>query len=210
MGNTKLNETRHERANIDDRRVKKTKRVLKDSLFKLLEQKSINRITVSELTRLADVNRSTFYFYYKDVYDMFEQIQDEIYEVFAQDVISKANSLETLEDYIEYVTRFIIFCKENAVVCKFVMANDANNSLGKKIVNELERFVPDSTAFFAVSDPRFYLTQFAISSFLNTIVKWMNDGMKVPPRHLAIFLSYTYIMGSKCVKDLNFNEISGV
>ena len=45
----------------EDRRVRKTKKSLRDSLFVLLQEKNISQITVTELTRLADVNRSTFY-----------------------------------------------------------------------------------------------------------------------------------------------------
>ena len=41
----------------EDRRVKRTKNNLRNSLFTLLEEKNINQITVTELTTLADVNR---------------------------------------------------------------------------------------------------------------------------------------------------------
>lgn len=204
--NTLSRDSRKERLNLDDRRVKKTKRLLKESLFKLLEQKSVNRITVSELTRLADVNRSTFYFYYKDVYDMFEQIQDEVYEVFAEEVISTDSVFASVDEYIEYIRKFLIFCKENAIVCKFVMSNDTNNQLGAKIKSELERNIPDSTIVFKKDDPRYYLTNFAISAMLWTIIKWMNDDMEVDPKDMAVFLSYTYLNGARSIKEFQFGK----
>ena len=72
------------RMNNTDRRVKRTKKALRDALFTLLEQKSINEITVTELTTLADVNRATFYFYYTDLIDMLQQIQNETYQAFKE------------------------------------------------------------------------------------------------------------------------------
>ncbi len=67
--------------NENDRRVKRTKRSLREALFKLLQHKPVNHISVTELTKLADVNRATFYFYYDDIFDMLEQIQNESYEI---------------------------------------------------------------------------------------------------------------------------------
>jgi hypothetical protein len=43
--------------NKKDRRVRKTKRLLINSLTTLMKEKKLNKITVTELTELADVNR---------------------------------------------------------------------------------------------------------------------------------------------------------
>lgn len=69
-----------------DRRVRKTQKALKDSLIYLLDTKPINRITVTQLCDLADVNRSSFYKYYTDVENMMENIEDELLEVFWEQV----------------------------------------------------------------------------------------------------------------------------
>ena len=44
-----------------DRRVRKTRLKLNESLMILIKDKNINQITVKELTDLADINRKTFY-----------------------------------------------------------------------------------------------------------------------------------------------------
>lgn len=45
-----------------DRRTRKTKKALIEALTKLMSEKKINKITVKELTDLADVNRNIFSF----------------------------------------------------------------------------------------------------------------------------------------------------
>ena len=63
-----------------DRRVKYTKGVIKDTFISLLEEKEINKIKVSELCNIADINRATFYRYYLDVFDLLDKMEDEFVE----------------------------------------------------------------------------------------------------------------------------------
>ncbi len=185
----------------EDRRVKRTKKNLRDSLFALLEKKNINQITVTELTTLADVNRSTFYLYYNDIFDMMEKIQQEIYEVFVETVVNYKNDFSDIECIVEYLSGFLEFCKENYAVCRFITRNDCNNHLAEKIKLAVRCVIPDSAVFFPENDPRNYLTTFALSGMLATILEWMNNGMKIPVEDMSRFLSYTYFLGSKSQKE---------
>lgn len=63
----------------EDRRVRRTKKLLTQALTSLLQEKQVNEITVRELTELADMNRGTFYLYYKDIYDMLEKTEDGLF-----------------------------------------------------------------------------------------------------------------------------------
>lgn len=67
-----------------DRRVKFTKMVLRESLLELMREKPIGEITVTELCKNADVNRGTFYTYYKDPMDLLSHIQDGLCREFDQ------------------------------------------------------------------------------------------------------------------------------
>lgn len=75
-----------------DRRIKYTKNIIKETLFNLLEEKEINKISVTEICRIADINRATFYRYYLDVFDLLKQIQDEF-------VSELLNSIKRSEQY---------------------------------------------------------------------------------------------------------------
>ncbi|MCI8557995.1 MAG: TetR/AcrR family transcriptional regulator [Lachnospiraceae bacterium] len=58
----------------EDRRVKYTKQVIKESFLKLLEKNSFPKITVTELCRLAEINRGTFYLHYYDMDDVLDDL----------------------------------------------------------------------------------------------------------------------------------------
>ena len=49
-----------------------TKRALEASLKKLLLEKPLHKITVSDITDDCGINRMTFYYHFKDIYDLVE------------------------------------------------------------------------------------------------------------------------------------------
>lgn len=65
---------------ITDRRIRKTKRLLREALIELMSEKSLEHITIKDLTERADLNRGTFYLHYCDIYDLLEQSENEILE----------------------------------------------------------------------------------------------------------------------------------
>lgn len=181
----------------EDRRVKRTKKLLRECLFGLLEKKSIDSITVKELTEAADVNRSTFYFYYRDINDMMMQIQSEIYAVFEKEVIEPEASFETAEDFSAYILRFLRFCESNTRICRFVIGNDPNNNLTNMIKKAITEHIPDTKAVFGETQPERYLSTFAVSGFWQTAVSWLYDGMPVDAEKMADFMSRSYFFGGR-------------
>src|SRR5699024_6265730 len=63
-----------------DRRIPRTRAQLRHGLALLMEQKSVKEVTVKELTDLVNINRSTFYLHYTDIYHMLESIENELVE----------------------------------------------------------------------------------------------------------------------------------
>ena len=49
-----------------------TKNALADSLKTLLETRTVDKITISDITEHCGVNRMTFYYHFQDIYDLLE------------------------------------------------------------------------------------------------------------------------------------------
>lgn len=60
---------------VEDRRVRKTKKAIQDVFCELVKEKKLNEITIKELCAKADINKSTFYLHYRDIYDLADTIQ---------------------------------------------------------------------------------------------------------------------------------------
>lgn len=61
-----------------NRRIKKTKKSIINTFLELRSKKPIEKITVKELCDKAEINKSTFYTYFKDIYDLSEHLESQI------------------------------------------------------------------------------------------------------------------------------------
>ena len=57
-----------------DRRKERTEKEILNGLIALMQEKSMKNISVRELAERIDINRSTFYLHYTDIYDLIEWI----------------------------------------------------------------------------------------------------------------------------------------
>ena len=99
--------------NDNDSRVKRTKKLIRKGLAELTKEKSINKITVKELTDLIEINRGTFYLHYKDIFDLVESIENSLYDEF-NEIIKTVNPQTILETPLDILERFCVFISENA------------------------------------------------------------------------------------------------
>jgi AcrR family transcriptional regulator len=196
------NDERLSKVNTNDRRVKRTKKLLRDSLFSLLQKKSINELTVTELTEVADINRATFYFYYTDIFDMLAQIQNEAYEMFEEILQGTEESVNSPDAFANYIKNILIFCQENTAIARFVITREySNNRVLKRITKLLAKNVPVAKENYPQDDPRRFILNFALNALTGTVVDWMDDGMIIPPDIMAEFIADMYISGSLFTKN---------
>jgi len=65
-----------------DKRILHSKKFIKDALIDLMRTKTIDRISILELCKAADVNRNTFYAHYSTPEDVLDEIEQELVEEF--------------------------------------------------------------------------------------------------------------------------------
>ena len=105
----------------EDRRVRRTKKLLTQALTQLLQEKQINEITVKELTDLADMNRGTFYLYYKDMFDMLEKIEDGMFE--ALDAIVSLHEHDDMSQQTKPILLDLFrFIQDNQEMCRVLLS----------------------------------------------------------------------------------------
>ena len=82
-----------------------TKRALADSLKKLLAKKTLDKITVRDITDDCNVNRQTFYYHFHDVYDLVEWILTEEVALYISDGLTKENWKDVMRRMMDEMSK---------------------------------------------------------------------------------------------------------
>lgn len=73
---------------MTDRRIRKTEQALQNAFIQMIMEQDLKQISVLELCARADINKSTFYLHYRDIYDLASRMKgrllDSAYEIIAE------------------------------------------------------------------------------------------------------------------------------
>ncbi|NRY64101.1 TetR/AcrR family transcriptional regulator [Clostridium beijerinckii] len=170
-----------------DRRIRRTKKVLIEALTKLMSEKKINKITVKELTALADVNRSTFYLYYNDIYDMLEKIETGLFNDFIEAYDKFSEETASYDNLLSFLTYLLEFIKTNADMFKILLGHDGDYAFIEKFKNFIKYANLPVNSSFSNTKAHYYIP-YTISGFIGVVQQWLNDDMNVPPKDLAAII----------------------
>lgn len=116
-----------------NRNAKRTKKLIEDAFYKLMEEKPCFKITVKELTEMADINRSTFYLHYLDIPDLIEHLEDDI----CNDLYQALNNI-TRKEYVvgKHPFHVIVFktLKEHETGCKMLLGYNGDIRFMRKMI----------------------------------------------------------------------------
>ena len=155
----------------EDKRIRRTKKLLRQALTRLMQQKDFPSITVTDVVREADINRGTFYAHYRDVYDLRDKVEAEMIGDF-RDLIADIQPRETstLEPVL---TRAMDYLEENRGVEGF----------GRKMITVLEECRLEMLPYRTVEDT--YAARFMSTGIVGMLEKWITDPQPIPKTEMT-------------------------
>ena len=100
----------------EDKRIRKTKRYIKQTLIEILTEKPFEQITVTELCKRSDISRITFYAHYNDKFALVDEMFAEMLESATRDYRNSQKENNPANDTIQ------TFC--NLLDCIFNLYNE--------------------------------------------------------------------------------------
>lgn len=187
------------RANIgrrEDRRVRRTRALLEQGLIRLLEKKPIREITVRELTDLVDINRGTFYLYYRDIYDMMEKTEEEYYSRLTA-LINADNGEDDEKRIRNGLQDIFFFIRENKDLCRVFLGEHGDPAFLQKIHLLIKEKCREKwPKNLSISDTEFeYRYSFASFGTLGLIRYWLAADCDVPPEKVALLAERCIMRG---------------
>ena len=171
----------------------KTRNIYMEAFCALYKKKPIEKISIQELTNKAGYNRSTFYQYFRDIYDFRDYLENYALEQF-QKYTAEINydddfELLLLNLLVRYYEEHYVFC--SALLGKYGIDHFASKIKKNAIPKILEKFkIPNNN--FA---PRFVL-EFHLSGIVAAVAYWYRNKKNIPTDEIKKMLHGIYFEGS--------------
>jgi len=184
-----------------------TAKKMDEALISLLEKKSIEYITVSEICKKANVNRSTFYLHYENIIDLLNETARFLLDGFIvcfnidRKAITKKIRESSLEELVfisdEYLHPYLSYIKENKRVFKTVLAHSDSfgfNEIFQKLYENI--FNPILERFDYPTADRKYVMMFYLNGITAIVTEWLKDGCEKTIEEVSKII-YECIFGLK-------------
>ena len=171
-----------------DRRVRKTKAQLRAGLARLMQKKSIKEITVKELVEEVDINRSTFYLHYTDIYQMLESIEAELMEEITHLVADyPLDPLNNKESSYPFIEQIFTILDHNKDICIALLGKNGDMAF----VNRIEKLIADTVLHrWSIRLPKDtrdieYPYAFCLNGCVGMLKTWRSSENQESRQHMA-------------------------
>lgn len=171
----------------EDRRIRRTQKLLKESLVELMSEKAFKDITIKDITERADLNRGTFYLHYSDTYGLLMAMENDVLTDF-QEMINNYLEAETESNMMSMLLPIVHYIVENEEICKNLFENNASNQFHTKfktLIHKngsvlIERLFPACK-----SSESEYFFEFVTYGLIGILKKWLDGGMVQTEEEIA-------------------------
>ena len=170
-----------------DRRVRKTRRQLRECLITLLKEKKVQDITVRELTDMADLNRGTFYLHYKDVFDLLEKTEAELQEDFNQ-LVCKHDAVDLKQRPSVIFNDIYSLVYDNADLIEILLGENGDLNFVNRLKQLIrEKCLKDWMEVFRSGNAAAFdaFFSFIVSGCIGLVQYWLQTGLKETPEQMA-------------------------
>lgn len=182
-----------------DRRQRKTREAIFKAFTELLSKKDFNQITVGEIIDKADIGRATFYSHFETKDFLLKDFCEELFcHIF--DAEKKENNHKHIFECSSSDSVFLhLFqhLKKNDNNILTLLSSQNNELFLRYFKNNLELLIETQQYIFETEKyeniPDSFRKNFIISTFVETIKWWIDNGMKESPEEITNYW-YTLLL----------------
>lgn len=182
---------------VEDRRITRSKRALRDALVELIEERGLTNFSASDLCARADLNRGTLYNNFGDMDGLLAALEDDIMD----DLENLQSCMQqlSLKDVLRYrvnkkpmpfLVKLFDYLREQGDFLHAIMGPKGDPSFGPRVRDAVcteiiqtilhERYRNDPTPFVQ------YYVAFYATAYLGVITHWIETGMKESSQEMAL------------------------
>ena len=177
----------------------RSRKMIRQAFFELLKEKNFEKITVTDVVKKADVNRSTFYAHYPDVMGVVEEIQMEILD-YTQQFMDNLDFKDFYENPKPHLQEIVKLVAENNELYRLLMTS----AMAAKQLDQLKYIIIDRTIETMDVRDRFesrleleFVTRFFMGGIVDVYTQWLNGMIDCSIDELTDQLANMILRASK-------------
>lgn len=184
----------------EDRRVRKTKKAIRNAFAALLATQDINQITVKEIADKADINRKTFYNYYRGIHEVMDEIENSLVQAFDESLYQTATLID-LRDPAPVFQRLTQLLQDDQELYGCLLCMTGNSSLKEKLFSTLKAHALDSLQLHLTlsEEETEILAHYIFAGLMSVYQYWFRSNRQMPIEDLTQLVSRLSFYGVTAV-----------
>jgi AcrR family transcriptional regulator len=183
--------------NLEDLRVRRTRKLLQKALLEAASEKGFAHVTVRDITERAMVNRATFYRHYEDKYDLLAHYIEELSELIDSDggeTSAGSQPLPSLDTPPSGLAKLLRHMQANADFYRVMLGKQGDPAFcAQTFRNYIEqgyrRILSSQASQSDPSRPPIDLTvSYVLGAGVSAIVWWLENEEPCSPEQMAVWL----------------------
>src|SRR5574344_2181436 len=166
-----------------DLRVIKTKKAIRYAFLKLIQKKELNEISISEISAYAMIDRKTFYSHYNGIYDLVDEIENEVVSMI-DILVLDIDAYSFLTDPKVILSVLKTITEQDPFIFARTLTMKGNDKLLSKFVNSIKMLVvKELKKKLDMSDQKLeIMVDYNISGMISYYQHW-DRGARQTPSH---------------------------
>lgn len=155
----------------------RSKRLINDALADLLQEKPLDKITVTDVVNRADINRGTFYAYYRDIPDVVDHLIQQTFDTIRNAVDHQTDSITDVGEKLLSAIQIIL--EEDLFFYRKILNSNASAIMQEQLVNVVIAFMMEhKDRFYSGSNEEYMIKiRFCAGGLSNLYRDWFSGKL---------------------------------
>lgn len=165
-----------------DLRVRHTKQLLKSALLTILQAKTIDKVTVTELCKVAHINRNTFYSHYRSPGDLL----DEVEKNFANKILKEVEGPYREGDYAMLLQKVCRTVYDDRELAQILATEGRSGNFMNDIIQDFYKIMMECWSGSSAPQEKLdNLYRYGVGGSYALLRQWVNTGFQSTPDAMA-------------------------
>lgn len=189
----------------NDRRVRRTRRILREALINLILEKSYDRITVQDIIDRADIGRSTFYSHFRGKDELLLSGFDDVRNILTR---TKASREKTSgEEFILDSLKIFQHADEHRRIYRALAGRNGGNIFLKQMFRqlhetcqtEIQQILPENKQDSVEANAA---AHFFAASLISMLTFWLDNNLSLTPQEMNELFTKMVVPGFKQILNI--------